>query len=60
MAEFLTLGLAGWLTLAVVAGATYAMARENLGPDLVMFSALSVLSWLFGCLSVSLLALNIA
>lgn len=32
-----------WLTLAVVAGATLTMARERLGPDLVMFGGLSVL-----------------
>lgn len=32
-----------WITLGVVALATVAMARERLGPDLVMFSALSVL-----------------
>ena len=32
-----------WLTLAVVAGATVTMAREKLGPDLVMFAALSIL-----------------
>ena len=33
----------GWLSLAVVVGATFAMAREKLGPDLVMFCALAVL-----------------
>ncbi len=33
----------GWLTLVVVGAATAAMAREKLGPDLVMFSALCVL-----------------
>lgn len=32
-----------WLTIAVVGAATYTMARERLGPDLVMFSALCVL-----------------
>lgn len=32
-----------WLTLGVVATATVTMAREKLGPDLVMFSALCVL-----------------
>jgi di/tricarboxylate transporter len=37
------LGWQGWLTLCVVAGATVTMAREKLGPDLVMFGALSIL-----------------
>ncbi len=32
-----------WLTITVVGAATVAMARERLGPDLVMFSALCVL-----------------
>lgn len=32
-----------WFTLAVVLGATITMAREVLGPDLVMFGALCVL-----------------
>lgn len=34
----------GWLTLAVVGIATTMMARERLGPDLVMFSALCVVT----------------
>ncbi|MEZ4238988.1 MAG: SLC13 family permease [Myxococcota bacterium] len=37
------LGWQAWLTLAVVGGATVTMAREKLGPDLVMFGALSIL-----------------
>ncbi len=37
------MGLAGWLTLAVVVAVAVAMARERLGPDLVMFLGLSVL-----------------
>lgn len=39
----LGLGLAGWLTISVVVGATALMAMEKGGPDLVMFSGLSVL-----------------
>lgn len=38
-----SLSVDGWLTLAVVAIATATMARDRLGPDLVMFGALSVL-----------------
>jgi di/tricarboxylate transporter len=34
------LGWQGWYTLLVVAGTTYGMVREKLGPDLLMFSAL--------------------
>ncbi len=34
---------AGWFTLAVVAGAMTLMLLDKLGPDLVMFSALSIL-----------------
>ena len=37
------LGWEAWLALGVVVGATFAMAREWLAPDLVMFSGLSVL-----------------
>lgn len=39
----LGLDLRGWLVLAVVAVATLLMAREKLGPDLVMVGALCVL-----------------
>jgi len=38
-----SLGAAGWLTLSVVAVATVTMARDRLGPDLVMFGGLCVL-----------------
>ncbi len=38
------LGPEGWFTLLVVGLATYAMARERLGPDIVMFGALCVLT----------------
>ncbi len=37
------LGWEGWLTLAVIAAATLGMALDRLGPDLLMFAALSVL-----------------
>ena len=38
-----SLGFGGWLTLAVVLMATVTMARDRLGPDLVMFGGLCVL-----------------
>ncbi len=38
-----SLSAGGWLTLSVVAVATATMARDRLGPDLVMFLALCVL-----------------
>ena len=43
MQQILDVGWEAWLTLLVVAGVTVTMARERLGPDLVMFSALCVL-----------------
>jgi len=41
--QILQVSWEAWLTLGVVAGVTVTMARERLGPDLVMFSALCVL-----------------
>lgn len=45
LADLTLLGLHpdGWLVLAVVAAATILMAKEKLGPDLVMVSALCIL-----------------
>ncbi len=37
------LGWQAWLTLAVIAGATFLMIRNRLGPDLLMFSGLCAL-----------------
>ncbi len=42
MTEILALGWEGWVTLGVVGSATVAMAKEKLGPDLIMFGALCV------------------
>lgn len=41
--QLATWGWEAWLTILVVGAATVAMARERLGPDVVMFSALCVL-----------------
>jgi len=41
--QLFEVGWEAWLTLIVVAGVTVTMARERLGPDLVMFAALCVL-----------------
>jgi di/tricarboxylate transporter len=41
--QLATWGWEAWLTIVVVGAATGAMAREKLGPDVVMFSALCVL-----------------
>ena len=38
-----SLSVQGWWTLAVVLGMTIVIARDRLGPDLAMFSALSIL-----------------
>lgn len=43
LALWLSLGWQGWLTLAVIAGATLLMVLDRLGPDLVMFSGLCAL-----------------
>lgn len=43
LAAWMTLGWHGWLTLAVIAGATLLMVLDRLGPDLVMFSGLCAL-----------------
>jgi di/tricarboxylate transporter len=43
MSELMALGWEGWFTLAVVGGTTYGMAREKLGPDLLMFCALCLI-----------------
>lgn len=39
----MSLGWQAWLTIFVVLGATVAMARDRLGPDLVMFGSLCIL-----------------
>ncbi len=41
--QLATWGWEAWLTILVVGAATATMARERLGPDVVMFSALCVL-----------------
>ena len=43
MEQLFAWGWEAWFTVAVVGAATVTMARERLGPDLVMFSALCVL-----------------
>lgn len=43
LSAWLALGWQGWLTLAVIAGATLMMVLDRLGPDLIMFSGLCAL-----------------